>query len=133
MPKDKEERKEPNIRLHRNAKGELRPVPGVSPNLAIEVEVLPLTYGASRRLKSFGEALFDWSDEDRITVINEHLIWPKLNILDEDDLQDNFDGWVIEDLLQAIFLYSGMARLYEDPDIEGNVPSEDNKEEDDSQ
>jgi len=121
-----------NLRLHRDADGGIHPIEGVSPNLGIEVEVLPLTYGASRKLKSFGDALFDWSDEDRVYVLNNHLKVPDMQLAGVEDLQDNFDGWVIEDLLQAVFIYSGMARLY-DPEIEGNEVGEDSPEESNSQ
>jgi len=118
-----EDKKTKSVRLHRDSKGEVRPIEGVSPNLGITVKVSPLTYRTSRRLESFGEPLFNWSDEDKIYALNHHLVEPEMNIKDVDDLYDDFDGWVVEDLLQAIFLYSGMARLFEDPS-EGNVGGE---------
>lgn len=129
MPEDK---KEVSVRLHRDSKGEIRLIGGVSPNLAIEVEILPLTYGVSRKLESFGEALYDWSDEDKITVLNDHVITPEIHIDGLDDLYDNFDAWIIEELLQSVFLYSGMGRLYGE-DTEGNVEGEDQPEDENSQ
>jgi hypothetical protein len=120
----KKEAKNP-IRLSRNDKGEVRPIKGVSPNLGIEVEVIPLTYGASRKIESFGEALFEWSDEDKIAVLNEHIHFPPMEIRDVKDLHESFDAWAIEDLMQAVFLYSGMGRLFvQDEETEGNVEGE---------
>jgi len=116
-----------NIRLHRNTKGEIRPLAGVSPNLGITVEVKPLTYGESRLYESFGEALFSWSDEDKMNLINNNIITAdgkEIKIKDLDDLYENFDAWTIEDLVQAIFMYSGMGRLYGPDDDEGNAEDE---------
>lgn len=110
-------------RLRRDSKGEVQPIGGISPTLGIKVEVKPLNYGESRKLESFGEALFDWSDEDKVFVLNTCLVSPKLDIKDVDDLHENFDAWTIEDLVQAVFFYSGMGRLY-DAENEGNVESE---------
>lgn len=121
MPKTKQ-----SLRLHRDTKGEIRTITGVSPNLGIEVEVLPLTYGASRLIKSFGESLYEWTDEDKIFLINNNIVQAsgeQVEIKDRADLYENFDAWVIEDLLQAVFIYSGMGRLYS-PESEGNVEGE---------
>lgn len=124
MPEDQKVQKNP-IRLSRNDKGEVSPIKGISPNLGIEVEVIPLTYGASRKLESFGEPLFEWSDEDKVYVLNNHIHFPPMEIRDVEDLHESFDAWAVEDLMQAIFLYSGMGRLFEqDEDSEGNVEGE---------
>lgn len=115
------------IRLHRDTKGEIRPLGGVSPNLGIAVEVRPLTYGESRLYKSFGDALFEWSDEDKMNLINNNIVTADgkaVEIKDLDDMYTNFDAWTIEDLVQAIFLYSGMGRLYGPDDNEGNAENE---------
>ena len=120
------------LRLLRDSKGEIRPIGGISPTLAIDVEVIPITYGQSRNLESFGEALYEWSDEDKLLVLQNHLKSPELDIRDVEDMHENFDGWVIEDLVQAVFFYSGMGRLYglgEDEEAEGNVDSEASTEE----
>lgn len=122
MPEDKEVKRNPTIRLSRDPDGGVSPISGISPNLGIEVEVIPLTYGASRKLESFGEALFNWSDEDKIYVLNNHIKYPPMEIRDVKDLHEGFDAWAIEDLMQAVFLYSGMGRLFEPS--EGNVEGE---------
>ena len=120
------------IRLHRDTKGEIRPLAGVSPNLGIQVEVKPLTYGESRLYKSFGDALFEWTDEDKMNLINNNIVTAdgkEVKIKDLDDLYENFDAWTIEDLVQAIFLYSGMGRLYSPEDNEGNAENEEKQDE----
>lgn len=122
MPEDKKDKRNPTIRLSRDSDGGVSPVPGISPNLGIEVEIIPLTYGASRSLESFGEPLFEWTDEDKIFVLNNHVKYPPMEIKDVKDLHESFDAWAIEDLMQAVFMYSGMGRLFEAP--EGNVEGE---------
>jgi hypothetical protein len=48
-----------------------------------------------------------------------------MEIRDVKDLHESFDAWAIEDLMQAVFLYSGMGRLFvQDEETEGNVESE---------
>ena len=116
-----------HIRLHRDTKGEVRPLGGVSPNLGIQVEVKPLTYGESRLYSSFGDALFEWTDEDKMNLINNNIVTADgkaVEIKDLDDMYENFDAWTIEDLVQAVFLYSGMGRLYSPDDNEGNAVDE---------
>lgn len=112
------ESKPVNLRLRRNKEG-VTPVEGVSPNLAIPVKIKPMTYGDSRSYKSFGDPLFSWTDEEKVRCINEHVVEPEIEIEDVDDLNNSFDAWTIEELMQAIFVYSGMARLFE-ADEEGN-------------
>lgn len=115
------------IRLHRDTKGEVRPIEGVSPNLGIKVEIKPLTYGESRLYKSFGEALFEWTDEDKMNLINNNVVTADGNVVkikDLDDLYENFDAWTVEDLVQAVFMYSGMGRLYRPSGAEGNAGNE---------
>lgn len=120
MPKSKDVQ----LRIHRDEHGLIKPIDGISPMLAIPVKVVPMTYGQSRQYESFGEALEDWTVADKIAVINNHILEPDVNIKDEDDFYENFEAWTILDLLQAIFFYSGMGRLY-NPDVtEGNLPSE---------
>ena len=110
-----------SLRIHRDENGAVHPIEGVSPMLSIPVKIVPLSYGASRKLESFGEALSDWSDEDKIYVINNHVAEPEIHIKDEDDLYDGFEAWTIEDLMQAVFLYSGLGRLYDPSVAEGNL------------
>lgn len=118
-----------NLRLRRDEDGELMALDGVSPTLGIKVEVVPLTYGKSRTFKSFGQALNEWTDEEKCQLIREHIRSP--NVRDDDgnlsveDMLENFDAWTIEDLVQAVAVYSGLSRLFEDPgDTEGNADSE---------
>ena len=59
-----------------------------------------------------------WSDEEKLQVLNEHVIEPELDIKDVEDMMNEFDPWTIEDLVAAVFLYSGMQRLFDVP--EGN-------------
>lgn len=107
------------LRLRRGGDGKLVPVEGVSPTLGIPVKVLPLTYGASRQYESFGENVYLWSDADKMDIINKHVIEPEIEIKDIEDMNENFDPWTIEDLVAAVFVYSGMARLFTEQ-TEGN-------------
>lgn len=110
------------LRLKRGKDGRLLPVVGVTPTLSIPVKILPMTYGESRSYESFGENVYQWSDEDKMTVINAHILEPEISIEDVEDMSENFDPWTIEDLVASVFVYSGMARLFEAS--EGNVEAE---------
>lgn len=120
MGKEKPDMPVVSLKLHRDSKGKIRAIEGLSPLLGFPVEVMPLTYGESRNLLSFGKAIFDWSVEDKITLINEHIVSPEIHIEDEEDLLDNYDAWTIEDLIHAVITLSGLGRFYSSDD-EGNV------------
>ena len=107
MDKDKIE-----LRLQRDDSGELRSVDGLSPTLSMPVTVIPMTYGQSRSYKSFGDNVYMWSDEDKMDVINKHVVFPEIKLIDVADMHDNFDPFTIEDLVASVFVYSGMARLF---------------------
>jgi len=118
--------KELSFRLHRDEKGEVMSIEGITPTLGIPVEVLPLTYGQSRTYQSFGESLFNWTDEEKVRLINEHIVTAnetEIFINGVNDLYENYDAWTIEDFVQAVYLYSGLGRMYEGPP-EGNVDRE---------
>jgi len=119
-------KKDLTFRLHRDKDGNVMSIEGITPTLGIPVEVLPLTYGQSRMYKSFGESLFNWTDEEKIKLINEHIVTAneqEIHIKDVGDLYDNYDAWTVEDFVQAVYIFSGMGRLYEGED-EGNAVSE---------
>jgi Mg2+ and Co2+ transporter CorA len=102
------------------------PIEGITPSIGIPVEVLPLTYGQSRMYKSFGESLFNWTDEEKMKLINDHIVTAnntEIHIKDLDDMYDNYDAWTVEDLVQAVYIFSGLGRLYEG-EPEGNVGRE---------
>jgi hypothetical protein len=124
-------KKELDLRVRRDDDGKLFPLVGVSPTLGIEVEIVPLTYGESRSYPSFRKALNEWSDEEKCRLISEHVVKP--NVLDKngeltvEDMLENFDAWTVEDLVQAVAVYSGLSRLFEtEPSdgTEGNVDGE---------
>lgn len=123
MAKKDKDLKLTSLKLHRDSKGKIRPIEGMSPLLGMPVEILPLTYGESRNLGSFGMAIQDWSIEDKITLINDHIVVPKVHIEDEDDLLNNYDAWTVEDLIHAVITLSGLGRFYS-PEDEGNVEDE---------
>lgn len=111
---------EKELRLKRDDEGNLMPIDGVSPTLGLEVKILPMTYGAARRLDSFGKTLDEYTDEDRFTVITEHVLEPDLKLKSVDDMVNNFDPFTLDDLFQCVFLYSGIFRLYKRGEEEGN-------------
>jgi hypothetical protein len=125
-----EAKKQPHLRLRRNPEGEVYHLDGISPTLGIEVRINPLTYGASRNMETFGQPLLKWSAEDKFYLLTNHLVRPELDLESVEDMEENFDAWTIEDLVQAVAVYSGLARLYED-DTEGNVEGEANEEDKD--
>ncbi len=114
----KEKKEATSLRLKRGADGKLATIEGVSPTMGIDCKILPMTYGQSRQYESFGENVYMWSDEEKLQVLNEHVIEPELDIKDVEDMMNEFDPWTIEDLVAAVFLYSGMQRLFDVP--EGN-------------
>jgi len=118
------------FRLSRDSSGGVRPITGVSPTLGIEVLINPVTYGDSRHLTTFGKPLMEWCDEDKLYVLKNNLIEPDLGLESVDDMLNNFDAWTIEDLVQAVAVYSGLARLYTDPGdtTEGNAEGEGDEE-----
>lgn len=112
-----------SLKLHRDSEGNLRPIQGISPFLAMDVKVVPLTYGESKSYDSFGKSIYEWSEEDRMRLINEHVVEPEIEIESVDDMLNNYDAFVIEDLVHAVIIISGLGRLY-DPESEGNVVGE---------
>lgn len=119
-----EEKKELELRLRRNPEGEVYHIEGVSPTLGIEVKVKPLSYGESRGLTTFGQPLLRWSNMDKFNLLTNNLIEPELGLEDVDDMLENFDAWTIEDLVQAVAVYSGLGRLYVSGPTEGNQEGE---------
>lgn len=107
------------LRLDRNKDGNLVPVVGLSPTLGLPVVVIPMTYGQSRSYESFGDNVYNWSAEDKMSVINTHIVEPEITLENVEDMLENFDPWTIEDLVASVFIYSGMSRLFET--TEGNV------------
>lgn len=105
----------PELRLHRDEKGELYSFAAVSPNLAIPVEVLPITYGQSRSIPSFGEEFGKWSDEDKLTLLQKNVLTAYKKPFDApkdlDDMYNNFDALTVEDLVLTVILYSGFGRM----------------------
>lgn len=113
------------LRIRRDEAGEVVPVEGVTPNLMMPCVVRPLLYGQARSYESFGEALKDWSTEEKFRILKEQLVFPEFDATDAKDMEDNFDPWTLEDLVQAVFLFSGLGRLYiQDEESEGNADSE---------
>ena len=123
------EKKQKSYRLRRNPKGEVYHIEGVSPTLGIEVRIQPLTYGDSRNMATFGQPLLKWSDDDKFYILKNNLVEPDLELQDVEDMLENFDAWTIEDLVQAVAVYSGLARLYDGDGPEGNADSEAEEEE----
>lgn len=110
------------LRLKRDEDGVLVPIKGSTPTLSMDIEVIPMTYGQSRNYNSFGEPVMLWSDEDKMAVINNHVIFPEIEIENVEDMNENFDPWTIEDLVAGVFIYSGMARLFvADPNEEAEA------------
>ena len=105
--------KNPSLRLKRDKDGNLVPIVGKTPNFNHPVKVLPLTYGEARGYESFGELLTDWTPEDRFELISTHIVEPELNLKDAKDLEENFDPFTVEDLFQAVFMYSGIFQLFD--------------------
>jgi hypothetical protein len=112
--------KNPSLRLKRDKDGNLVPIVGKTPNFGHPIKVLPLTYGEARNYESFGELLTDWTPEDRFKLISTHIVEPKLDLKDANDLENNFDPFTVEDMFQAVFMYSGIFHLF---DEDGNEKS----------
>ena len=111
-----------SLKLHRDEDGNLIPVQGISPMLQMDVKVVPFTYGQSKTYDSFGKSIFEWTEEERMRLINEHVVVPEIELDSIKDMEENYDAFVIEDLVHAVLIISGMGRFY-DPDS-GNVVGE---------
>ncbi len=107
------------FKVNKDDEGNVLPVEGVSPTLGIEVKVLPLRYGESRQLESFGQPFVNWSSEDKATLLSNNLVEPDLNAEYDDGeltamrLEEDFEAWFVEDMVQAVGVYSGLKRLFE--------------------
>jgi len=113
------------LRVKRDKDGAVLPVEGATPNLMLPCLVKPLLYGESRNYESFGEALSDWSPEEKYRLLKEHLVFPDFDAENVEDMENNFDPWTIEDLVQAVFFFSGLGRLFiSEDDGQGNARSE---------
>ena len=113
------------LRIKRDEDGEVVPVEGATPNLMLPCVVRPLLYGESRNYESFGEALGDWSSEEKFRLLKDHLVFPEFDAESVEDMENNFDPWTLEDLVQAIFFFSGLGRLYvAEDDEQGNESGE---------
>lgn len=114
------------LKLHRSEDGRLKTLKGVTPTLGMDIEILPLTYGQSKSFESFGKPLMQWTDEEKCRLINEcvetveGVEWQDIDV---DEMEDDFDPWTINDLIQAVAVYSGMGRLFEADDGAGKEPA----------
>lgn len=116
-----EEKKEVSLRLERDEDGNLVPKSGVSPRLGIDVKARPITYGQSRNIDGWGNAVVMWSDEDKLKVLKENLIEPDDfdGVEDVDDLRENFEAFAVEDIVMGIAILSGYGRFFEDDEEMG--------------
>lgn len=113
------------LRVKRDESGDVLPVEGATPNLMLPCIIRPMLYGESRNYESFGEALNAWSPEEKFRLLKDHLVFPEFDAESVRDMEENFDPWTLEDLIQAIFFFSGLGRLYVQEDDEpGNAGGE---------
>lgn len=113
MGEDKKTRFIDKMKIKRDADGEIAPVELVSPSLQIPIKLVPISYGETKSMDSFGLPLNMWSDEDRVFALN-HILevdgeeFGEMTLEDLDDLE----AWTTEELFQTVALASGLARLF---------------------
>jgi len=101
-------------RLKRDSDGNLVPIESVTPTLNTTIKCLPITWGQSKLWDSFGEPVTQWTDEDKVSLINENLVDPELNGGDDltvELLESNYEAFFIEDLVHGILMASGLSRI----------------------
>lgn len=105
-----------NLRVSRDEDGNLTPVEGESPTLGIPVKVIPITYGQSRRIEAFGKPIIEWTDEEKLMVLKENLVEPDEfyeSDVTVEDFRNNYEAYKVEDLVQAVVVYSGLGHLFD--------------------
>lgn len=119
-----------SIRIARDEDGNPVPIQGESPLMKIQIKVKPISYGESKRLSSFGDAVVEWDDEDKLYLLRNNLIEP--NIDDEfegqmtvENLREDMEAFIVNDLIQGIVMYGGMGRLFADEEGKVNAPDTD--------
>lgn len=123
---DEGEAKEVDLRIKRDEDGKIAPVEGTSPQLGYKIKVRPITYGQSKDLDSWGLAIVEWSDEDKLRVLQRNLVEPDdfTDDLTVEDLRNDFEAFTVEDLVQGVAFMSGYGRFFEDDDGEGKDPTD---------
>jgi len=105
-----------DLRVTRNEDNEIEPVDGESPTLGLPVKVIPITYGQSRKIENFGKPLMQWTTAEKLMVLKENLVEPSV-FREEDvtveELENDFEAYKVEDLVQAVAVYSGLGHLFE--------------------
>lgn len=109
------------FKLKRSSDGALEAVECQSFTLGLHIKVLPLTYGQSRRMESFGMPLGKWSDTDIAMILDECLVavkdhdeteWSEVGNVTVADLQE-LDAFIVQDWVESILQYSAFNRLYQ--------------------
>lgn len=115
-----EDEKEVSLRISRDSSGEVEPIEGVSPNLNIQVKVLPITVAQSYELESWGMPSLRWTAEDKARILRENVIEPSDfgDDLTAEELKNEFEAFAVDDIVQAVAIYSGYKRFFEEPDVE---------------
>lgn len=115
-----EDTKEVDLRLERDDDGNLKPIEGVTPRLGIEIVARPISFGQSRKIDNWGEAIIHWSDEDKAMVLRENVVEPDdFDGVTVEELYEDFEAFTVEDVVQAVAFLSGYGRFFEDIDEEG--------------
>lgn len=100
--------------VSRDEDGKVKPIEGVTPTLSLPIKLRPLTYGQTVEYPSFHQGILTWSHEDQAKIIRDCVIecdGVSFEDLTEEDLK-GMEAWAIQDVLQAIMLYSGFSRLF---------------------
>lgn len=100
--------------ITRDESGNPKPVEGVTPQLGMPIKVIPLMYGQTHEYPAFVEGIFNWPLSDQARVIREQVV--ECNGITFDDLDEaslnGMEAWAVQDMLQAIALYSGFSHLF---------------------
>lgn len=117
------------FKLKRDKDGSLEAVECQSFTLGLHIKILPLTYGQSRRMESFGQPLSSWSETDVAMILDENLVamkdhgeeeWSEVGGVTVADLSD-LDAFIVQDIIESVLQYSAFHRLYQRE--QGNVVS----------
>lgn len=109
------------FKLKRNSDGRLEEVECQSFTLGLYIKILPLTYGQSRRMESFGQPLPKWTATDIAMILDENLVamkdhleedWVEVGGVTVNDLSD-LDAFMVQDIVESVLQYSAFHRLYQ--------------------
>lgn len=74
------------------------------------IMILPVTYGESLQFESREKETHDWSLKDKLMLLRNNVVKPDLSELTMEQMTNDFDGMLVDEIVEAVLLYSGILR-----------------------